>query len=55
MLGPILPRYSIKIINTKGEEDRVANFAPRVADGLEQEGQTSNWTTITVIKKLQYN
>ena len=42
MLGSILSDIASRLISTpKGEEDRVANFASRVADGLEQEGQTS--------------
>jgi len=39
MLGSILSDIASRLISTpKGEEDRVANFASRVADGIEQEG-----------------
>ena len=42
MLGSILSDIASRLISTsKGEEDRVANFASRVADGIEQEGSNS--------------
>ena len=41
MLGSILSDIASRLLTKTSEEDRVANFASRVADGLEQEGQTS--------------
>ena len=38
MLGSILSDIASRMLTKTGEEDRVANFASRVADGLEQEG-----------------
>ena len=38
MLGSILSDIASRMLTKSGEEDRVANFASRVADGLEQEG-----------------
>ena len=40
MLGSILSDIASRMLTKTGEEDRVANFASRVADGLEQEGST---------------
>jgi hypothetical protein len=38
MLGSILSDIAARMLSKTGEEDRVANFASRVADDLEQEG-----------------
>ena len=38
MLGSILSDIASRMLTKTGAEDRVANFASRVADGLEQEG-----------------
>ncbi len=38
MLGSILSDIAARMLTKTGEEDRVANFASRVADKLEQEG-----------------
>ena len=39
MLGSIMSDIASRMLSKSGEEDRVANFASRVADNLEQEGQ----------------
>ena len=39
MLGSIMSDIAARMLSKSGEEDRVANFASRVADNLEQEGQ----------------
>ena len=41
MLGSILSDIASRLLTKSGEEDRVANFASRVADGIEQEGSNS--------------
>ena len=41
MLGAILSDIASRMLTKTGEEDRVANFASRVADGIEQEGSAS--------------
>ena len=41
MLGAILSDIASRMLTKTGEEDRVANFASRVADGIDQEGSTS--------------
>jgi hypothetical protein len=41
MLGSILSDIASRLLTKTGEEDRVANFASRVADGIEQEGSNS--------------
>ena len=41
MLGSILSDIASRMLTKTGEEDRVANFASRVADGIDQEGSTS--------------
>jgi hypothetical protein len=38
MLGAILSDIASRMLTKTGEEDRVANFASRVADGIESEG-----------------
>jgi hypothetical protein len=38
MLGSILSDIASRMLTKSGEEDRVANFASRVADGIDQEG-----------------
>jgi len=38
MLGSILSDIASRMLTKTGEEDRVANFASRVADGIESEG-----------------
>ena len=40
MLGSILSDIASRMLTKTGEEDRVANFASRIADNLEQEGTT---------------
>jgi hypothetical protein len=40
MLGSILSDIASRMLTKTGEEDRVANFASRIADNLEQEGST---------------
>ena len=41
MLGSILSDIASRMLSKTPEEDRVANFASRVADGIDQEGSTS--------------
>ena len=41
MLGAILSDIASRMLTKTGEEDRVANFASRVADGIDQEGSAS--------------
>jgi len=41
MLGSILSDIASRMLTKTGEEDRVANFASRIADNLEQEGTAS--------------
>ena len=41
MLGSILSDIASRLLTKTGEEDRVANFASRVADGMEQEGSAT--------------
>ena len=41
MLSSILSDIASRLLTKSGEEDRVANFASRVADGMEQEGSAS--------------
>ena len=41
MLGSILSDIASRMLTKTGEEDRVANFASRVADGIDQEGTAS--------------
>ena len=41
MLGSILSDIASRMLTKTGEEDRVANFASRVADGIESEGSNS--------------
>ena len=41
MLGSILSDIASRMLSKTPEEDRIANFASRVADGIDQEGATS--------------
>ena len=41
MLGAILSDIASRMLTKTGEEDRIANFASRVADGIDQEGSAS--------------
>ena len=41
MLGAILSDIASRMLTKTGEDDRVANFASRVADGIESEGSNS--------------
>ena len=41
MLGSILSDIASRLISKDPQDDRVANFASRVADGIDQEGSTS--------------